>query len=98
MDRFNLFQPPLFTRRQIIWSFAAFAAGAFIQPAVTLCANPIKNAVRFAVIGDWGTGDSDTDDIARQMLKTHWRSSPLDFILTPGYNIYPDGSGRHFAN
>jgi 3',5'-cyclic AMP phosphodiesterase CpdA len=84
----------LITRREAIRSLGAFAATAYLRPAAAF-ASPVNDRVRFAVIGDWGTGESDQDAIARQMMETY-RRAPFDFVLTAGDNIYPSGSGRDF--
>ena len=84
------------SRRQAIQSLASLAAGALIKPSSILSAEPIKDSIRFAVIGDWGTGGSDAQGIAKQMVQAHKRT-PLDFVVAAGDNIYPNGSGRHFA-
>jgi 3',5'-cyclic AMP phosphodiesterase CpdA len=84
------------TRRQVISSLAALTAASFIQPSAALSANPVNDKIRFAVLGDWGTGEDDEYAVAAQMYNAH-RSTPLDFILTAGDNIYPDGAGRHFV-
>jgi pimeloyl-ACP methyl ester carboxylesterase len=46
--------------------------------------------------GDWGTGGGDEVGIAQQMFSSHQRSS-LDFVISAGDNIYPNGSGRYFS-
>jgi 3',5'-cyclic AMP phosphodiesterase CpdA len=84
------------SRRQAIQSLASFAGAAFIGPSSPLSAEPIKDSIRFAVIGDWGTGGHDAQGIASQMAQTH-RRKPLDFVIAAGDNIYPNGSGRYFA-
>ena len=76
-------------------SIAAISTGAFIKPSSIFC-SPVKDKVRFAVIGDWGTGDRRQAGIARQMLLSHQRS-PFDFVVSSGDNIYPNGSGRLFS-
>ena len=84
------------SRRQAIQSLAAITAGAFIRPLSTFGAEPVQDTIRFAVIGDWGTGDDDTDGVAGQMLNSH-RRTPFDFVIAAGDNIYPNGSGRYFT-
>src|SRR5262249_3013482 len=96
MDHSNGTRPILFTRRQVLKSLAVLTAGAFIKPTFALTATPTKDKIRFAVFGDWGTGDGDEGAIAKQMLATH-QGSPFDFVLSAGDNIYPDGGGRHFT-
>src|SRR6185295_20230909 len=83
------------TRRQAILSIATISAGAFIKPASIFC-SPVKDKLRFAVIGDWGSGDHDQVGTAKQMLAAHERA-PFDFIISAGDNIYPNGSGRYFG-
>jgi 3',5'-cyclic AMP phosphodiesterase CpdA len=83
------------SRRQALQSMSAIAAGALVRPASIFAAEPVKDSIRFAVIGDWGTGDDDQNGIGRQMFATH-RRAPFDFVIAAGDNIYPDGSGRHF--
>jgi hypothetical protein len=84
------------SRRQVLKAMAAAAAGSLFRPALTFGAVPVKNSLRFAVLGDWGTGDSDGAGIAEKMALSH-RASPFDFVLAAGDNIYPNGSGRHFV-
>lgn len=85
----------LITRRQAIISIGAISAGAFIKPSSIFC-SPVKDKIRFAVIGDWGTGDHDGIGTAKQMFAAHQRN-PFDFIIAAGDNIYPNGSGRYFG-
>jgi len=83
------------TRRQAVLSLATVAAGALIRPTLVFGAEPVKNSVRFPVLGDWGTGDQGAAGVAGQMLASH-RRTPFDFIVAAGDNIYPNGSGRYF--
>jgi hypothetical protein len=48
--------------------------------------NNLTGTIRFAVIGDYGTGDSDEAAVA-DLVKS-WKP---DFIITTGDNNYPDG-------
>jgi predicted phosphodiesterase len=82
-------------RRDAMLSIATISASVLIKPSSIFCL-PVKDKLRFALIGDWGTGDSDQVGIARQMFSSHQRS-PLDFIISAGDNIYPNGSGRYFG-
>jgi 3',5'-cyclic AMP phosphodiesterase CpdA len=84
-----------FSRRQAIVSLATLTAGALVKPSSIVAVESPKSAVRFAVIGDWGTGDEDEFGLAKRIV-THHRETALDFVLTTGDNIYPNGSGRHF--
>jgi Calcineurin-like phosphoesterase len=82
------------TRRQAILSLATISAGALIKPSSIFC-SPVNDKIRFALIGDWGTGNRDQIGIGRQMLTSHQRT-PFDFVISAGDNIYPNGSGRYF--
>jgi len=86
----------LITRRQAIVSLATLATGALIKPASLLGSGPVDSKTRFAVLGDFGTGESDEYAIAAQMLETHHKT-PLDLVISCGDNIYPNGSGRYFV-
>src|SRR5262245_43288119 len=83
------------TRRQAVLSLASIGVSAFIKPASIFGVEPVKKKLRFAVIGDWGTGDGDGIVTAKRMIEAHERAS-FDFIITAGDNIYPNGSGCYF--
>ena len=85
----------LITRRQAIVSLATISGAALIKPSSIFC-SPVKDILRFAVIGDFGTGGHDEIATAKRMFAVHQRT-PFDLIITAGDNIYPNGSGRHFA-
>jgi predicted phosphodiesterase len=57
-------------------------------PELTLPLKP--NSVRFAVIGDMGTGDKPQYELAGKLVEYH-QSFAFEFVLTVGDNIY-DGS------
>jgi predicted MPP superfamily phosphohydrolase len=67
-----------------------------IKPLSVFGAEPAKSSIRFAVLGDWGTGDDDQMALAKQMCSAN-QSSAFDFVVAAGDNIYPDGSGRHLV-
>jgi len=85
----------LLTRRQALLSIATITAGAAVLPRAVFGATPAKDKIKFIAIGDFGTGDDNQTGIAAQMLRDH-KTSPLDFVIAVGDNIYPDGGGRHF--
>lgn len=95
MHRVKQKKDSLVTRRQAILSIATLSAGAFIKPSSIFC-SPVKDKIRFAVIGDWGTGDDDQAATAKQMFGWHQRNR-FDFVISAGDNIYPNGSGRYFS-
>jgi 3',5'-cyclic AMP phosphodiesterase CpdA len=85
----------LLTRRQALLSIATITAGAAVLPRAVFGARPAKDRIKFIAIGDFGTGDDNQSEIAALMLRDH-KTSPLDFVIAVGDNIYPDGGGRHF--
>jgi predicted MPP superfamily phosphohydrolase len=85
----------LLTRRQALLSIATITAGAAVLPRTVFGATQAKDKIKFIAIGDFGTGDDNQFEIATQMLRDH-KTSPLDFVIAVGDNIYPDGGGRHF--
>ena len=86
----------LITRRKALISLATISAGAMLKPSSVFC-SPVNDKTRFALIGDWGTGDKHQLGTAKQMLASHQRS-PFDFVISAGDNIYPNGSGRYFGS
>ena len=48
---------------------------------------PPNRSVRFAVIGDAGTGDSEQYEVADQMARVHAKM-PFDFVIMMGDNLY----------
>lgn len=58
---------------------------------------PLKpDSVRFAVIGDSGTGESPQYEVAQQMVSA-WDTFPFDFAVMLGDNIYHGYSSRGFS-
>ena len=68
-----------------------FMALLLVAPASVLGEKTLK----FAVIGDSGTGGNHQKLIAGQMLAFH-RNHSWKFILMLGDNVYEDGDPKHF--
>ena len=70
----------------LIWTLVAgaIASTAAVQPIV-LPGNP--DSVKFAVIGDNGTGDKPQYDVGQQMALSH-ATFPFDFVIMLGDNMY----------
>jgi hypothetical protein len=91
----------LLTRRDVLRGMAALGGAAALSRiglGATLPggAGNAPKPVRFSLLGDWGSGDASTVEIARQMAAVHDRA-PLDMVVTAGDNIYPDGAASRFA-
>jgi 3',5'-cyclic AMP phosphodiesterase CpdA len=86
----------LITRRQAIASLATLATGTLLKTASVFGSGSGDSKTRFAVVGDFGTGESDEFAIAAQMLDAH-RKAAFDLVLAVGDNIYPNGSARYFV-
>lgn len=74
-------------------NLAAFEADAQ-QPTQALPLKP--NSVRFAIIGDSGSGDSFQNEVAQQMIKTR-ANFPFEFVIMLGDNIYGGHSPQDFS-
>ena len=56
----------------------------------------LETEVRFAVIGDMGTGGSEQAEVAERMCS--WRvDHPYDLVVTTGDNVYPSGHPDDFS-
>ena len=67
----------------------ASEAVSTIPPSPTLEDTPVPQNVRFAVIGDYGSGKEAEADVAK--LVKSWEP---EFIITTGDNNYPDGEAE----
>ena len=85
----------LLTRRHALISLGALGASTLLKPSSVFGIESAKKKLRFVVLGDWGTGDNAEGGIAAQVARAH-ATSPLDFVISAGDNIYPDGGGRRF--
>lgn len=64
-------------------------------PELTLPLKP--NSVRFAVIGDMGTGDKPQYELAAKLVE-YRQSFAFEFVLTVGDNIYDGSAPRDFES
>ncbi len=73
---------------------ALSVTGALRAQDLTL---PLKSgSVRFAVIGDMGTGEQPQYDVARTMAKAVTRNFLFDFVIMLGDNLYGGKSPKDF--
>ena len=54
-----------------------------------------RAVLRFAVIGDMGSGGSEQKALAKRMCRFR-RRRPFNVVITTGDNVYPDGARRRF--
>jgi hypothetical protein len=82
-------------RRSLLFALMllTLAVPALVAQDLTL---PMKNgSVKFAVIGDTGTGDKHQLAVAKQLAATHARF-PFEFVVMVGDNIYGGNSARDY--
>jgi 3',5'-cyclic AMP phosphodiesterase CpdA len=79
-----------------IWILLAFTAWAQNAPPVDVKLPLQPKSVRFAVIGDSGTGDREQYDVAR-LLDAYRQKVNFDFVIMLGDNIYGSHSAADFA-
>ena len=84
-------------RRSVLVSCVALAAiclSLYAQNTIL----PLKpNSVRFAVIGDMGTGKKPQYEVAAQMVKNRLKF-PFAFVITLGDNLYSGSSPSDYEN
>jgi len=77
---------------------SAFSTSSSTIPKSSIASLPLKpNSVRFAVIGDNGTGRPEEYKIAQRMAEFH-DQFPFDFVLMLGDNIYGGSSPADFES
>ncbi len=82
--------------RRLISSFILIASAMLLTLRAQQLTLPDKpNPVRFAAIGDMGTGDSAQYAVAQQMMAYH-QKFPFDFVIMLGDNIYGGHNPRDF--
>jgi 3',5'-cyclic AMP phosphodiesterase CpdA len=87
------------SRRDILRGFvsAGVAVAASRVAFGSQLAQPAPAPVRFALLGDWGSGDAAQMAIGERMAAVHGRT-PFDLVVTAGDNIYPNGAADKFAS
>ena len=76
-----------------VWMLLALAGPALVAQDLTV---PLKNgSVKFAVIGDTGTGDKHQLAVAKQLAATRAKF-PFEFVVMVGDNIYGGNSARDY--
>jgi len=73
----------------------AVTAGAWLQAGADMELPRAAGSLKFAVIGDNGTGEPPQHDVARQMTSSR-ASFPFDFVLMLGDNLYGSQKPKDF--
>jgi predicted phosphodiesterase len=81
----------LFTLLLVVLTTALFGQESENLPLPT--SEPTENEIRFAAIGDSGTGGKDQYKVAEQLLKTQIKTK-FNLLLFLGDNIYESGSPK----
>jgi len=75
-------------------ALAAISLSLYAQDLIL----PLKpDSVRFAVIGDMGTGKKPQYEVAEQMIKDR-RKFPFEFVITVGDNLYRGSNPSDYKN
>jgi 3',5'-cyclic AMP phosphodiesterase CpdA len=75
----------------------AFGAVGWLHAGADVALPRAADSLKFAVIGDNGTGESPQYDIARQMMSSR-SSFPFDFVLMLGDNMYGSQKAPDFVS
>ena len=76
---------------------ALFCLGLMVPAAAQDLALPAQpKSMKFAVIGDTGTGDQHQRDVAKQLAAWHARF-PFEFVLMVGDNMYGSDGAKDFV-
>src|SRR6266700_2971202 len=76
-------------RRSVLYALLAIWIAGSQLPAIDVRLPLKEKSVRFAVIGDSGTGGKQQFEVGRQMADCH-RKFPFDLVLMLGDNLYGD--------
>ena len=79
---------------------AAFVLASLVCAAILAQTQALPNkpnSVKFAAIGDNGTGEQPQRDVANQMVKSR-ATFPFDFVIMLGDNMYGGQTPRDFVN
>lgn len=89
----------VFSRRDLLKGIGALGVAAVAAKVGSAgqIGNEVLKPVRFALFGDWGSGDEGASAIAERMFATH-REKALDLVIGAGDNIYPNGAAELFAS
>jgi predicted phosphodiesterase len=82
-------------RKRLILILSLISAFLLIARAVEFKFPLKSNSVRFAVIGDMGTGQAPQYEVAQRMIGAR-QTFPFDFVIMLGDNIYGGSSPKDF--
>lgn len=99
MNRSEIYsQPSQMSRRGFLKGLAVAGAVAAMPRVLFASEAAIDTTkpVRFALIGDWGSGYDGQMAVAERMARFH-AAEPFEFVVSVGDNIYPNGSHEDFG-
>ena len=86
------------TIRRCLFALAVAASCWLAGPAAQELTLPLKtDSVRFAVIGDNGTGDAPEYEVGKQLAASH-EKFPFTFVIMMGDNLYGSERPQDFVN
>jgi hypothetical protein len=80
---------------RLIASLVLFAAAIGVPAAQNLTLPNTKDSLKFAIIGDSGTGESPQFKVAEKLIAVHGRF-PYEFVLMMGDNLYGGSKEKDF--
>src|SRR6266496_772277 len=80
-----------------IIAFALATPAALIAQNINLTLPMKQGSVKFAVIGDTGTGDDHQLAVAKQLTGAR-AQFPFDFVIMNGDNLYGGNSAKDYDN
>jgi hypothetical protein len=82
-------------RKRLILILSLVSAFLLIARAVEFKFPLKSDSVRFAIIGDMGTGEAPQYEVAQRMINAR-QTFPFDFAIMLGDNIYGGSSSKDF--
>jgi hypothetical protein len=89
-------QPPLQSRGVTAPATSAGRDGAQSAAANETLPPTGRTSIRFAVLGDTGTGDREQYDVAAQLWQSH-QAFPFEFVILVGDNLYGSERPQDYA-
>src|ERR1051325_2655810 len=82
-------------RRTFLFVVMVVALAVSLGAQMKLTLPMKKDSLKFAVIGDTGTGDKHQIAVAKQLTSAH-NAFPFDFVIMMGDNLYGGNSAKDY--